>query len=103
MYSVHFTPSILLSSETQSQLLTHEHPIVNRLFDEPPHSLDVWLRCWTVEVCLSSAGRQALPPLDLACIVEVASLWADELVRQALMIALGMIMGIMGDESLVEY
>jgi hypothetical protein len=38
-------------------------------------------------------AAQALAPLDLACIVEVARLWADELVRQALMIALGVIMG----------
>ena len=35
----------------------------------------------------------ALAPLDLTCVIEVARIWADELVRQALMIALGMIMG----------
>jgi hypothetical protein len=38
-------------------------------------------------------AAQTLAPLDLACVIEVARLWADELVRQALMIALGMIMG----------
>ncbi len=44
-------------------------------------------------VVVVQQAAQALAPLDLTGIVEVASLWTDELVRQALMIALGMIMG----------
>ena len=38
-------------------------------------------------------AAQALAPLDLACVVQMAHLWTDELVRQALMISLSMIMG----------
>jgi len=34
-------------------------------------------------------AAQAPTPVDLTCIVEVASLWADELIRQALMISFG--------------
>ena len=43
--------------------------------------------------CVVQQAAEALPPLDLACVVEVASLRDDELVRQALMISFGMIMG----------
>jgi hypothetical protein len=34
-----------------------------------------------------------LAALDLTCVAEMARLWADELVRQALMIALAVIVG----------
>ena len=37
-------------------------------------------------------ATQALPALDLSCVTEVARFWADELVPQALMIALAVIM-----------
>ena len=35
----------------------------------------------------------ALAPLDLTCVIEVVRFWADELVRQALMVALSVIVG----------
>ena len=38
-------------------------------------------------------AAQALAPLDLTCVAEMARLWADELVRQALMMALAVIVG----------
>jgi hypothetical protein len=38
-------------------------------------------------------AAQALAALDLTCVAEMARLWADELVRQALMIALAVIVG----------
>ena len=38
-------------------------------------------------------AAQTLAPLDLTWVIEVVRFWADELVRQALMVALSVIMG----------